>query len=382
MRAYSYMILGGGIAGLTTAIALRKIGIEAVIAESASEIKPVGAGLALAANAIMALRQIGIADVVMKEGREIKAFTIYDQYGIPINRTDTDPVNSRYGISNFTIHRADLHRVLLAQLDRSSLFTGKRSIDFSIQKNEILVRFEDGEIVQTENLIVAEGIHSAIRKKLLPKTKVRYAGYTCWRGVMDNSDMEIHETSETWGEKGRFGVTPLAKNQVYWYACINESQANSVLKNFTKQDLELRFRDYHFPIPQVLEGTLPSQIIWNDILDLEPLDRFAFGRVVLIGDAAHATTPNLGQGACMAIEDAAILASCLSKHADSAEAFLAFESRRLSRTRKIVEDSFRLGKIAQLENPLLIKIRNAAFRMIPKKFSQKQIESLYQVELT
>lgn len=382
MHVYPYLILGGGIAGLTTAIALKKIGIEAVVAESAPEIKAVGAGLALAANAMMALRQIGVAEQVIQEGRELLAFSIYDQKGKLISRTDTDPANSKFGISNFTIHRADLHRVLLAQLDSKNVLTGKRSVDFTEDSEGYVVRFEDGEQVRAKYLIVAEGIHSAIRKKMLPDAKIRYSGYTCWRGIMDNSGLNIQETSETWGKNGRFGVTPLAKNQVYWYACINEELPNSSLKNYSKTDLEKNFKDFHFPIPQVLAGTRPDQIIWNDILDLEPLNQFAYGNLVLIGDAAHATTPNMGQGACMAIEDAAVLASCLAKTPDPALAFQAFEKRRLSRTRKIVTDSWRLGQLAQLENPLLMNLRNAFFRMIPKKVTQKQIETLYQVDLS
>ena len=382
MKTHSFVILGGGIAGLTTAIALKKIGINAVVVEAASEIKPVGAGLALAANAMMALRKIGVADQVIREGQELKAFSIYDQKGKLISRTDTDPANSRYGISNFTIHRADLHRVLLAQLDPENVLTGKRSVDFSEDSEGYVIRFEDGDQIRANSLIVAEGIHSPIRRKLLPTQKIRYSGYTCWRGIMDNSNLNIVETSETWGKKGRFGVTPLAKNQVYWYACINAAEQNSRLKNFTKADLEENFKDFHFPIPQVLSGTKPEQIIWNDIIDLEPLSRFAFGNLVLIGDAAHATTPNMGQGACMAIEDAAILASCLEKHSNPAEAFQEFEKRRLGRTRKIVTDSWQLGKIAQWENPVLMSLRDAFFRMIPQHVTQKQIESLYQVDLS
>ncbi|HSF54415.1 MAG TPA: FAD-dependent monooxygenase, partial [Algoriphagus sp.] len=294
----------------------------------------------------------------------------------------TDPANSKFGISNFTIHRAKLHQVLLAQLNPKNVITGKRSVDIEVDTEGTLVRFEDGSQIQSKYLIVAEGIHSPIRNKLIPSIKIRYSGYTCWRGVMDNSELNIEETSETWGKNGRFGVTPLAKNQVYWYACINAPGLNSSLKNFTKADLERKFKDFHFPIPQVLAGTKPDQIIWNDIIDLEPLPKFAFGNTVLIGDAAHATTPNMGQGACMAIEDAAILASCLEKNPDPILAFGEFEKRRISRTQKIVKDSRQLGVIAQLENPFLMGFRNSFFRMIPKKMTQKQLETLYQVDLS
>lgn len=377
-----FLIVGGGIAGLTTAIALKNIGIHAILAEASPEIRAVGAGLALAANAMQALRQIGVSDAVIPLGRELKAFTIYDQKGKPISKTNTDPANSRFGISNFTIHRAALHSALLAQVDAGQVLTGKRSKDISEEGACYRVDFEDGSSITAKNVIVAEGIHSPIRKKLLPSSKIRYAGYTCWRGVMDNAALQIEETSETWGAKGRFGVTPLANGQVYWYACINSPRANSALKDWGKRELMEVFKDFHAPIPQVLSATKPERIIWNDILDLEPIDRFAFGRVVLVGDAAHATTPNMGQGACMAIEDAAVLASCLSKYEDVTEAFMAFEKRRLKRTHNIVKTSWTLGKVAQWENDLLRALRDKAFRMIPAKQRQKQIETLYTVDLS
>ena len=265
MNSYPYVILGGGIAGLTAAIALKKIGIEALVLEAAAEIKPVGAGLALAANAMRALEKIGVASRVIREGRELKAFSIYDQKGKLISRTDTDPANSKFGISNFTIHRADLHKVLLAQLDPNQVLKGKRSVDVVSDSEGSVVRFEDGSQIHAKYLIVAEGIHSPIRKKLLSTAKIRFAGYTCWRGVMDNSALNIEETSETWGKTGRFGVTPLAKNQVYWYACINAAEQNSSLKNFTKADLEENFNDFHFPIPQVLSLPKP-EVLENENL--------------------------------------------------------------------------------------------------------------------
>lgn len=382
MNNYSYVILGGGIAGLTSAIALKKIGIEAVVMEAASVIKPVGAGLALAANAMRALQKIGISEHVIREGRELNAFSIYDQKGNLISRNDTNPASSQFGISNFTIHRATLHRVLLDQLDPENIFLGKRSVDIESGAEGSLVYFDDGTKIHAKYLIVAEGIHSAIRKKLLPNQKIRYSGYTCWRGIMDNSDLSINETSETWGKNGRFGNTPLSNNQVYWYACINASEPDSTFKNFSKEELEENFKEFHFPIPQVLAGTIPESIIWNDIIDLEPIPNYAFGNTVLIGDAAHATTPNMGQGACMAIEDAAVLMSCLAKNPDPVIAFQDFEKRRLARTHKIVSDSRRLGVIAQLENPLLIVLRNILFRMIPKKVTKKQLETLYEVDLS
>src|SRR5690606_20169834 len=111
--------------------------------------------------------------------------------------------------------------------------------------------------------------------------------------------------SETWGSKGRFGMTPLVGNKIYWYACINATENNTQYKNYTVNDLRHNFASYHQPVAQILDGTKNEQLIWNDIIDIEPLQHLAFGPILLIGDAGHATTPNMGQGACQAIEDVA-----------------------------------------------------------------------------
>lgn len=367
---------------MTTAIALKKIGIEAVVIEAASEVKPVGAGLALAANAMMALEKVGLSKKVIAEGRDIKSFSIFDQSGKLISLTNTDPANSSFGVGNFTIYRADLHRILLSHIDPKNILTGKRSMNIYEDNDGYIINFGDGDQIKTTYLIVAEGIHSTIRKKFIPNAKIRYSGYTCWRGIVDNSKLQIEEFSETWGKAGRFGIVPMANDLLYWFACINAPTPNSSLKEFSKADLIDVFQKFHFPIPQILNETPQNKIIWNDIIDLEPISTYAFGKVVLIGDSAHATTPNLGQGACMAIEDAVILANCLAKNPDPILAFQDFERRRLLRARKIVQDSWRLGKIAQLENPLLIKLRDNFFRLIPNWANQKQVEALYQVDLS
>lgn len=371
-----FLILGGGIAGLATAIALQKIGKEVLVAEASESFRPVGAGIALAANAMKSLSKLGVAEAIVPRGNKLTDFSIYDNRGKVISKTHAD--NPDYG--NFTIHRADLHTALLSFLDEKRLLTGRKSSHFAKETAGYTVFFENSSTISAKYLIVSEGIHSPIRRQLLPEVNPRYAGYTCWRGIADNSQLQLNETFESWGKKGRVGIVPLKNQQIYWFACMNTSQANSDKKYFRKEDILDHFRDFHYPIPEVLAST-SSPLIWNDILDIPPLPQFAFGEILLIGDAAHATTPNMGQGACMALEDAAILMACLKKRTSTSEVFLEFEKRRIARTRQIVNQSWTLGKIAQLENPLAIWIRNLAFRILPASVNQRQLEKLYEVDL-
>ena len=376
----SFTIIGGGIAGLTTAIALNRLNIKATLFEAAPTVRPVGAGLALAANAIQAFQRLGIASEVVREGRQLDAFTILDERGQVITRTDSRAVSQRYGINNFTIHRANLHKVLLAQIDPACIHTGKRAIRIDQQPNGVLIHFDDGASHQTDYLLVADGIHSPIRQQLLPGSAPRYAGYTCCRAVVHQPGNDLHEATETWGTQGRVGIVPLAHDQVYWFACLNAPAHNRQLYQFTARDLATHFRDYHDPIPELLAQTPDDALLWNDIIDLKPLSRYAFGRTVLLGDAAHATTPNMGQGACQAIEDAVVLADELRKYASPEAAFMAFERRRLPRTHYITNSSWRIGQLAQINNPLLTTLRNGLFRLLPARLNQRQLETLYQVD--
>ena len=306
-----FTILGGGIAGLTAAIALRQKGIRATVFEAASEIKSLGAGLLLAANAVKGYERLGIAEKIVARGRALPTFSIFDQQGRIITSADADKIGRQYGLHNFAIHRADLHEALLAELEPAQVQTGKRATHFeTLGDGAIEVHFADGSVQRTDYLIVAEGVHSTIRRQLLPDSEPRYAGYTCWRAVIETPPAlaGISVASETWGADGRFGIVPLASDRIYWFACVNAPQNDPAMRDARVADLQRIFQKFHPTVQVVLENTCDGNLLWNDIIDLKPIEKFAFGNIVLIGDAAHATTPNMGQVACQAIEDAVILA--------------------------------------------------------------------------
>ena len=145
-------------------------------------------------------------------------------------------------------------------------------------------------------------------------------------------------------------------------------------------DLQRMFAGYHDPIPEVLALSRDEDLLWHDILDIVPLKRFAFPGLVLLGDAAHATTPNMGQGACMAIEDAATIANCLH-HYGLSKGPEIYQKLRLARTRRIVKQSWQFGKMSQIESKWLSGLRNGLLRASPQRLAQKQLEWLFQVDL-
>ena len=164
---------------------------------------------------------------------------------------------------------------------------------------------------------------------------------------------------------------------------MNNPTANDpAMQALNLTDLYLHFKDYHYPIPQISQATQANQFIWNDIIDLKPINQYAYNQVLLLGDAAHATTPNMGQGACQAIEDAAVLLNCIRQQPNNiAQAFTNFEQKRLKRTHAVVNNSWILGKLAQIQNPMLIALRNFCLRLVPQSFNEKQLDFIYKVEM-
>ena len=370
-----FVILGGGIAGLTAAIALNKIGIDAVVVEAAPEFKPVGAGIVLAVNALKAYQHLGIYDQLCQAGNPIRQMSFYDQYGKLLKRTHTDLLSNNQ--FNLPIHRASLHRVLLSQIDETSIITGKKSKIILNAAHGYDIVFEDGSSLNADYIIVAEGIHSTARKQFLPQSATRYSGYTCWRGVVKVPGLDIQEASETWGKNGRFGIAPIGEGQIYWFAVKNARANDQHMRSLKTSDLLKIYSEYHEPIVSIIRATPDDQLLWNDIYDLKPVEQYVFGNIVMIGDAAHATTPNLGQGACQAIEDAFVLAKCLKENSEVREAFAAFERKRIKRTHYVVNQSWKMGKVAQLENNTLIGLRNFMFRAMPDSLFNRQLQKVF-----
>lgn len=373
-------IIGGGIAGLTTAIALQQIGVSCTIYESAPALKPVGAGIVLAGNALKAFEKLGLKPAILAKGRLLKTFSILDQKGKIITRTNSAAIHEKYASDNFSIHRADLHQVLRDQLPPENLHLNKVFLSFEKAGDKIILHFKDSEPEETNYLLACDGIHSVIRTSLLPQATPRFAGYTCWRAVVNMPHLTLNEATETWGITGRFGIVPLPSGKIYFFACLPTLSNNTDLKKYSIADLLDSFKNFHSPIPEVLTHALHEQLICNNICDLKPLKHFAYRNILLLGDAAHATTPNMGQGACQAIEDAVILNLEWQKGGLIEDVFRRFEKRRLERTRFISTQSRRIGQMAHLQNKFLATTRNLFMRIMPKSIKEQSIRKILDVD--
>jgi len=371
-----FLIAGAGIAGLTLAKALQDLGFEYEIFEASAEARGIGAGFGLASNAMKAFEILGLVDEVAPLGHMLEDFEIQDWQEKTILKADTNRLRKNYNNENFAIHRADLHRYLISKIDSTRIHTSKRIKFFEQSFQKVILHFEDGTTTEGDFLIAADGINSVIRQQLLKDSTPRYAGYVCWRAIVEDKSYFSKKSIETWGPNGRFGLTPLINNQIYWYACVN-TPLKSEVYNYTLQDIKNQFKDYSRQIRNTLQKTKQEDIITTPIMDIKPISNYTFNRVLLMGDAAHATTPNMGQGACMAVEDVCVLYDELIKNeTDILRAFEGYNRRRLKRTHYIIDTSRLAGKVAQWDNKFLMSVRNFVFRKLPQSITQSPLEDL------
>lgn len=361
------VIIGGGIGGLAAAVGLQKLGLDTQVYERAQSFKPLGTGIGIGSNAMVALRKLGIAEDTLQSG-----IPLYEQRFLNgnfklMNTIDFTLLKKRFGEENIAIHRADLHEALHEAINANTLHFNKKVEQFKQTDEKVLINFTDGTSKEADYLIAADGINSIFRQTLVPGSKPRYGGYTCWRGITGNTgDVIPHVSSEAWSKKGRFGWSSLKNGDVYWFACINAKENNTYYKNLNKHDVAEHFAHFSPLIKRLIAETKDNYFFHHDIYDIKPLSTYVYNRICLLGDAAHATTPNMGQGAGQSIEDAFELMTSVKVTTSITEAFKLYDDKRLKKTKKVIRLSRQIGLAAQWENPILVGFRNTFFPFIPK----------------
>lgn len=369
-----FIVAGCGIGGLSVAHALTRRGHSVQLVERAAELKPVGAGISLQPNAMQAFQSLGLSDAISDAAWEAEQAQIRSQSGKVLTRFSFANYLERFGFLPLTIYRGDLIRILANSLDRSTsdVWLNEQVVSFSESANGVKVKTSSGMVLEGDGLIGADGIHSAVRSQLLGKTDPRYSGYTCWRGIVDQPDLvaKVETMTEVWGRGARFGFMRCNANQVYWFATENRRSGTDQEQDSSWRS---RFQTWVDPIPDLLTATPDDKVAHNDIVDRKPVFPWGKGRVTLLGDAAHAMTPNFGQGGAQAVEDAVVLGIAVSKFDLPSEAFRKYEQARKARTHSFVNGSRQFGMVGQGGNGFLRFIRNYVMPNLPKSFVDRQL---------
>jgi len=365
------IIIGAGIGGLTAAVAFQKAGIEAHVYERSPELREVGAGISIWANAVNALDALGLGNDVRTRSVPGGVARIRTSGGSTLSAASYDELTRRFGAALILMHRADLLAVLAGETNPQRVHLGFECTKITQDNGGVRAEFANGETAEGDVLIGADGLHSVVRTQLFGDSAPRYSGYTAWRAVAVLSHPNI-VGGESWGCGQRFGVVPLSDGRVYWYATHNAPAGGHDPKDGAKEALLKLFQGWHEPIEALIEAS--GTILRNDIYDRDPLPAWSKGRATLLGDAAHPMSPNLGQGGCQAIEDGVELAVSLAK-SKSVEAGLdEYQRRRIARTSKVVLRSRKIGEMAQWGNPVMCWLRNTLIRATPQSVVQRQVD--------
>ncbi len=369
------VIAGAGIGGLTLGLALKQRGISFRVIERHPTLSEVGAGITLWSNALRVLDHLGAGDAVRRWGTPATAGLLGVANGAVLQRTSQSELEAM-GVSMFAFHRAELQRALFELLPPGSVTFGSGVEGFDDEGDSVKVRLGNGEVLTTPLLVGADGLRSRIRSQVLGDSPLRYAGYACYRAISAIPANWGGACGEFMGVGDRFGVVAIPGDRLYWYAVIGQAQATP-RPDDPKAELLRRFAEYRFDVPAIIQGTRSDDLIYHELFDRAPVPKWSKGRVVVMGDAAHPTTPNLGQGAAMAMESALILARVLSESpGDVAAVLRRFERTRYPRTRSVTETSRMVGRVAQVRNPVLRALRNSLFVHMPASARRRQLESL------
>lgn len=334
-------IIGAGMGGLTTGIALKKFGHKVTIYEQAEKILPVGAAISLWSNGVKCLNYLGLTEQVAKLGGQMDQLAYIDGLtGDTMTQFSLLPLIEEVGQRPYPVARADLQNMLMDAFGREDIQLGKKMVELQEQKDGVLVKFADGTEIKTDLLIGADGTHSITRAYVLgEQVSRRYAGYVNWNGLVEIS--EKLTPADQWttfvGQGKRVSLMPVADGKFYFFFDVplpvglenNQAEYKTLLKQY--------FEGWCAPVQHLIDALDEQKTNRVEIHDIEPFAQFYKGRVVIVGDAAHSTTPDIGQGGCQAMEDAIYLARSLQINTLGLEdALKRYQNKRNERANELV----------------------------------------------
>jgi 2-polyprenyl-6-methoxyphenol hydroxylase-like FAD-dependent oxidoreductase len=363
-------VIGGGIGGLSAAVALRRRGIDAQVYERAPNLEriQVGGGLHLWTNAMKALAQLGLDQRMRAMGTVIVDTDCRSWKGGLLATWPIGEIATSMGWPDVGVSRRDMHAVLAEEVGPDHLHFGATLTDFSDQDKGVLARFSDGREERYDALIGADGLRSTVRAQLLGSRPPRFAGYTQWQTVAPDAADLLPAGKEyiVFGPAKRAILHHVGGGALFWAAVVYGPEGGAAEMEGRKQRLLEQFRGWLDPLEAAITATPEDDIRGFDIYDRPPVAAWGEGRVTLLGDAAHPLTTNLSQGGCLAIEDGVVLARCLgdADSHDAATALRAYESARIARTTRIVKRSWRIAGLGRWKHPAALALRDRLMSVV------------------
>lgn len=341
-------IIGGGISGLSTALAFETNGIEYNLFERNSEITYENVGLGISSNMYHILKEWGILDETIEIGAEIYKFHFVDE--------NLNYINS-FKMKNppLCVNRKLFYELILKKLDKNKIHLNSNKSKNDFHKSEIVIS--------------AEGINSKTRNEIYPELKIRDSNQILWRGI---SEIELNEKFKNSyhdfiGNNLRFAIIHSGKNYYSWYM-VKEKQTDDTI-TFDRNILKSYFKNYHSIVTEVIEKS--ENIYFSELLDIKPSNRKNLAwfneNILMIGDAIHPTTPNMANGACLAMEDSYLLANLLNEKSYSTkEIYEIFQAKRTKKTNSIVIQSWWFGKMLHQKSRIANYFIKIGIKFTPK----------------
>ncbi len=329
-------ILGAGIGGLSTAIALKQEGFDVTIYERHSKPAEIGAGIVCWPNASFVLGQLGILEKVAEVSGSINEMNRFSSDGEPIGSLDINELNRLMGYSSYSILRKDLMNILVQRTIelKISIYYQHEVIDIADKNHNTVVHFSNGKCIESDVIVGSDGrMNSLSRKYVNGSNTPVYQGFINWVGVAEGESLNFSDLSisDYWGIGKRFGIVPVSKNKAYWAAGMTSEGIDKTNPHEYTSELNQLFHCWPDLISRVIDQTPLSRINKIYVHDHDALEVWHRNKVILLGDAAHAPLPTSGQGACQALEDAWHFTLNLKEHThDILKVFTSFtETRKL-----------------------------------------------------
>ncbi|GJF16261.1 salicylate hydroxylase [Mycolicibacterium cyprinidarum] len=366
-------VIGAGIAGLATAVALHRTGHDVTVIEQRTDITT-GAGISIWPNALAALDEIGLGDEVRRAGGRVTAGAIRWRDGRWLRRPSAQRIVNALGEPLVVVRRSALTDILRGALPAHTVQTGVTATGLVITDTSIQVTLAGSQIREADAVVGADGVNSVVARILNGPLPSRYVGYTAWRGVAAYP-LDPMLAGKTMGNGTEVGHVPLGPDHTYWFATERAPEGSSA-PGGDHAYLTAKLASWAEPIPELIACTDPADLLRNDLVDRVQPKHWSRGPAVLVGDAAHPMRPHLGQGGCQALEDAAILARFIELAPDLPTAFARFGRFRRPRVGRLVRESAMLGRIVNMRPAFLSGAASRATALIPERVVTSHLTSI------